>query len=132
MQTTVNERTTRYTRAVRSYLKGVGHATNSEIHEALLSEYPNLSATTVHRITTRMYQRGELLIAPSRNDNAIRYDYNVTPHDHFLCMNCGMLKDTNVEAKIKPILESTIGDGCHISGRLTVSGLCKVCSKKLR
>ena len=132
VQTAIQERTTKYTLAVRSLLNNVGHASNSEIHEALLSDFPNLSATTVHRITTRMYQRGEILIAPSRSDNALRYDSNATPHDHFLCMNCGILKDTNVEAKIKPILEATIGDDCHISGRLTVSGLCKNCSKKLK
>lgn len=113
---------------VREVMQGLGHATNAQLLEALQQEYPSLSATTVHRITERMLERGELLLAPA-SDNAHRYDANLTPHDHFMCTNCGMLRDADLDEKVRPMIERSIGDGCTISGRIVVSGLCKHCNQ---
>ena len=122
-------RTTKYTTAVATYLEQVGHATNADILAALQHDYPDLSATTVHRITCRMAERGELQLAPSLS-NTMRYDANLAPHDHFMCNRCGMLRDALLGDTIRPTIEQSIGDGCSISGSLTVSGICKNCHQK--
>ncbi|MFZ1360666.1 MAG: transcriptional repressor [Candidatus Saccharimonadales bacterium] len=128
-RTHIAARTTKYTAAVQQFVMRAGHATNAEILAALQSDYPDLSATTVHRITCRMAERGTLQLAPSL-DNTMRYDANLTPHDHFMCNGCGMLKDATLGDTLRPAIEKTIGDGCSISGSLTVSGLCKYCHDK--
>lgn len=121
------ERQTKYCQAIEEALHTLGHASNSQLLHILRADYPGLSATTVHRATARLAARGKIGIAPSDQDGAIRYDANTVPHDHFLCSNCGLLRDTDVKDKVVPVLEHAI-DGCSISGRLTISGICKQCN----
>lgn len=122
------QRQTKYCQSIETLLALMGHATNTELLVELHKTYPNLSATTVHRATVRLATRGLIAVAPPSRDGSIRYDTNVIPHDHFVCTSCGMLRDTDVKDKVAPILESSMDD-CHISGRLTISGLCKHCKE---
>ena len=124
------ERKSKYVSAVRSLMHQMGHATNFELLESLRSEYPDLSATTVHRVTARLHERGELQLAPTGRENVLRYDANPLPHDHFMCSLCGLLRDANLGPIIRPQIEQAIGDGCSIAGNLTVSGVCKQCHKE--
>lgn len=124
------DRTTKYVSAVRRIMAGLGHATNYEIQTRLSDYYPDISATTVHRITARLCERGELQLAPSGTANVLRYDANVSPHDHFMCEVCGMLRDAQLRDVVTPAIEKAVGDGCTISGSLTVSDVCKHCYKE--
>lgn len=128
--TLIAQRQTRYCQAIEKILGSMGHATNADLLVKLRGVYPELSATTVHRATARLALRGKIAMAPTSIDGSMRYDSNTKPHDHFQCSSCGMLRDADVRDKVAPILESAIGD-CHISGRLTVSGVCKQCKEKL-
>lgn len=119
-------RQTKYCQAIESMLGSMGHATNSELLQKLRKNYPDLSATTVHRATARLASRGSIALAPPSVDGLMMYDSNTKPHDHFQCLSCGTLRDTDIKDKVIPILESSIGD-CHISGRLTISGVCNKC-----
>lgn len=122
-------RTTKYTSSVLKHMSSVGHATNADILKALKSDYPDLSATTVHRITCRLAENNKLRLAPSLS-NSIRYDANLQPHDHFMCNSCGMLKDAQLGEIVRPAIETAIGDDCAISGNLTISGECKKCNQQ--
>jgi len=123
-------RQTKYCQAIEEIMNSLGHATNADILAELRKTYPTVSATTVHRATARLAARGALGLAPASNDGCMRYDTNPGPHDHFECVSCGILRDTDVKDKVVPILESSIGD-CHISGRLTISGTCKQCKEEI-
>lgn len=126
---TITQRQTKYCQAIEAMLGSLGHATNTELLQELRKTYPDLSATTVHRATARLRLRGTIAIAPPSKDGSMRYDTNVVPHDHFQCMACGMLRDTDIKDAVVPILESSIGD-CNISGRLTISGTCTQCKEE--
>ncbi len=119
-------RTTKYVTEVKKTLAANGHASNALLLKKLQETYPELSATTVHRITARLSERGEIGIAPNLPNGAVRYDANTRPHDHFVCDLCGRLKDIDIAddliPKILPYLE-----GCEISGRLVISGNCNKC-----
>jgi Fe2+ or Zn2+ uptake regulation protein len=123
-------RQTKYCHDIEVMLAKMGHATNTELLVQLRKNHPGLSATTVHRATSRLASRGTIATAPSSCDGSMRYDANIVPHDHFLCNNCDMLRDTDIKDKVVPILESTIED-CHISGRLTISGVCTQCKENM-
>ncbi len=125
-----NDRTTKYVSAVRVVMDTLGHATNVQIRDMLRQEFPDVSDTTIHRVTARMIERGELQYAPGGVSNVMRFDANVLPHDHFMCEGCGMLRDAEFGDAIRGPIEQTIGDGCSISGSLTVSGICKRCRQK--
>jgi Fe2+ or Zn2+ uptake regulation protein len=124
----VAQRQSKYCQAIEMEIAKLGHATNNELLTALRVSYPDLSATTVHRATARLASRGTIAVAPSRNDGSMCYDANTTPHDHFQCLFCGMLRNTEIKDKVIPILEKSIVD-CSISGQLTISGICKDCMR---
>lgn len=128
--TLIVQRQTKYCQAIQRMLDPLGHATNTELLMELRKIYPDVSATTVHRATARLASRGTISLAPPSVDGSMRYDSNTIPHDHFQCVSCGTLRDTDIKDKVVPILESSIGD-CHISGRITVSGKCKQCKEKI-
>lgn len=115
--------------AIVAQLKILGHATNAELLASLQQSFPTLSATTVHRATARLAQRGDIAIAPPNTAGAMRYDAQTTPHDHFVCTGCGRLRDVDIAHHVKPLLEAAI-QGCTPSGRLTISGLCKLCTER--
>lgn len=122
------QRQTKYCRSIELALKQLGHATNAELLAILRERYPDVSATTVHRATTRLAERGAIGTAPPSVNGCMRYDANTSPHDHFLCNQCGQLRDTDIKDEVKPILEKAV-KGCSVSGRLTISGTCMNCSK---
>ena len=125
----VCKRETKYCRAIKKALSSAGHATNSQILMMLIKDFPDLSATTVHRATSRLANRGEIAIAPSTIDGQIRYDTNVTPHDHFQCSLCDNLRDVDIKDRIINILQDA-ENGCKISGRLIICVNCTDCINK--
>ncbi len=121
-------RHTKYCTEIEEIITKLGHASNAQILLELHRLYPNVSATTVHRATARLAGRGELGIAPVDASGAMRYDANTTPHDHFLCTHCGLLRDVDIASRVAPLLEDAI-EGCSVSGRITISGTCNTCRK---
>lgn len=126
---TTLHRQTKYCTEIEKILRSFGHATNAQILLALRESYPDLSATTVHRATTRLAHRGSIAIAPTAKDGSMQYDANTNPHDHFQCRDCGITRDTDIKDKIIPLLQNSMTD-CDISGRLIITGTCKHCIKK--
>ena len=124
-------RISKYTVEAKRALLKLGHATNAEILQELQLKFPQVSATTVHRITARLCERGEIGLAPSDLNNALRYDAIATRHDHFMCSKCGMLRDAILTIALRPAIEAAIGSDCSITGNLTISGVCKHCYKEL-
>ena len=122
-------RTSKYTQTVLDVIVTLGHCTNADILAKLKNHYPDLSATTIHRITARMLEQGLIMEAPKNNNGAIRYETTDKPHDHFMCNNCDGIKNVNVIDLISPILCSQI-EGCEISGRLVIYGNCNQCKRR--
>lgn len=121
-------RTTKYTQAVQDYIQLKGHATNAEILAHLKHTYPELSATTVHRITARLLERGVIGVAPNAADGSARFDANLEPHDHFACTHCAGLRDVTIDRALLTSLEDELG-GCKITGQLLVQGSCSHCAR---
>lgn len=127
MEQTVHSRQTKYCTAITHSLRKVGHASNAELLAAVRREYPEVTATTIHRATARLASRGEIGVGPRMKEGSMSYDANVTPHDHFQCVSCGMIKDAQLSEELIPLIEHRIGDGCSISGSIVVNGTCKAC-----
>ncbi len=126
-----DRRTTKYVTEVKRVVFLRGHATNAEILDELRVTYPKLSATTVHRVSQRLYEDGELGRGPKSLDGSVRYDANVDRHDHFMCTMCGQVRDVSIPQACLSIIKCNVED-CSISGPLTVSGVCNSCKKMWR
>ena len=126
----VDTRNTKYTDAVLDFLMNNGHATNPQIAKVLRKQWPDVSDTTVHRITARLAERGILAIAPKDTDGNMRYDVNIQPHHHFYCACCDALRDIQLDAQLMQQLEDSLG-GCKLNGQLLINGACGKCALKI-
>jgi Fur family peroxide stress response transcriptional regulator len=126
----IKPRQSKYCSAIGEILARLGHATNAELLDELRKDYPELSATTVHRATARLAERGQISAAPLGRDGVMRYDANTTAHDHFQCQRCFMLRDADIRDAVVLVIQAAISD-CEIGGRLVISGMCKDCKNEI-
>jgi Fe2+ or Zn2+ uptake regulation protein len=127
----VATRETKYIKALKIYFNDFNHSTNQQALSYLRLFYPNLTSTTVHRITTRLLEQKFLKLAPMNKDGERRFDSNLVSHDHFHCQNCDSLRDIELPNDLKSQIENLLDD-CKISGNLIISGLCRNCLKIIK
>lgn len=118
-------RMTQQTRRVLFAARSLGHATNAQILAAVKAQLPDLSATTVHRITTRLIRAGLLAYGPEINGAKI-IDANTQPHDHFICDACSGIKDVHISQHSRDELQQQV-DSLVLHSRLTITGECSQC-----
>lgn len=115
--------------AVRQSLQYFGHATNADLTDDLRRSYPHLSDTTIHRITQRLLEDGEIQLVAHDEAGAMIFDTNTANHDHFECSVCGMLRDITVPKSCRQDIKTVIGV-CRLNGPLKVVGECQKCIEK--
>lgn len=118
-------RMTQQTRRVLFTARKLGHATNSQILAEVKDQLPDLSATTVHRITNRLIHAGLLSQGPELNGSKI-IDANTEQHDHFICDACSGIKDIHISQHSRNELQKQV-DSLVLSSRLTITGDCTQC-----
>lgn len=126
MSTRTARRHSKYVAAIKLSLRHFGHATNAMLCDDLRSSYPHLSDTTVHRITQRLYEDGEIAFATLNQWGAMVYDINTLPHDHFYCESCGDLSDISLSKSCREVIQQAIGSG-RLSRSLKIAGQCTKC-----
>lgn len=117
--------TTLQTRAVLEALHRQRHATNQQLHDALSETLPELSLTSLHRITSRLVERGEISIVPTASRTAV-LDTRPDPHHHFCCTSCGGIVDIALPPQTVDSIQAQLGTHLADAG-LVVRGTCAVC-----
>lgn len=122
-------RQTKYVTAVLQVLQELKHATNLELLHQVQKEYPEVSATTVHRVTARLKERGLIGCAPKPTNGSERYDITPVPHHHFMCVNCSGICDVPETAEARRVIGQLkdLSGECALAGTLTLRGICKKC-----
>lgn len=130
--TTRTTRQTKYAHAVMAALKRRQHATNLELLQDVQEDYPEVSATTIHRVSARLKERGVISCAPKSANGSERYDITPTPHHHFTCTACSGIRDVPDTPEAQAVVEQLkkLSGDCAIAGVLTMSGICKRCAKE--
>ncbi|MEW6455696.1 MAG: Fur family transcriptional regulator [Acidobacteriota bacterium] len=112
--------------AIVKFLEGnTSHPSAEDIYNAISKIYPSISFATVYNTLKALHEKGEILelsIDPERK----RYDPNVTPHNHFICLLCGkvvdIFNDVNVSLKLP---------GYEIKSKhVEFHGFCPKCKEK--
>ena len=111
--------------AIARYIAGsCEHPTVDLIYASLHDEYPTLSRTTVYN-TVKLLSDSGCISAITIEPEAVRYDYRISPHAHFLCSECGALHDLPLESYPIPP-EGFMANDVQIYFR----GICKNCKTK--
>ncbi|MBN1149741.1 transcriptional repressor [candidate division WOR-3 bacterium] len=105
------------------------HPSAKEIYDLLKPLYKKLSLATVYRNLDYLVKSGDIKKIMA-SDGSERFDGNMSPHGHFICLKCGSIIDFKLENNSTVLYE--IEDGFVIKNRSVLAeGYCPVCSKKL-
>ena len=100
------------------------HPTVDEIYTALQPMYPTLSRTTVYN-TVKLLTDAGCIRALNLDGDSTRYDFDTSPHGHFLCQECGMVFDVPFSNFPPP------PEGFDVrSTQLSYKGVCPECLEK--
>ncbi|MGN1416372.1 MAG: Fur family transcriptional regulator [Oscillospiraceae bacterium] len=106
------------------------HPTADMVYDRLHNNYPTISKATVYRILGQLSANGDIRKI-SVTSGADHYDFNISPHYHIICMECGAVADV-VTDRIPQVEEPKkfITDSCGYTvcgGTVLFSGICPEC-----
>lgn len=119
---------TMQTGAVLAALRERGHATNLELHAALAEVMPQLSLQSIHRITARLLERGEIGAGPS-DGRTVVLDARPETHDHFVCTSCGRIVDLELPSEVISTIQGQLGKNLLRDG-IVIRGRCEECVRR--
>ncbi len=82
------------------------HPNAEQVYQQVRQTFSSISFTTVYKTMQTLEEAG-LLQRFNTGANVYRYDANVHPHPHFICLNCGRVDDLKeFPADLNDYLES--------------------------
>ena len=114
---------------IKALLTATDHPRAERIYETVRKRHPHISLATVHRTLETLCQIGEARKVTLLHDSA-RYDGNLAPHHHVICVRCRRICDVEVAGfeRVLAELEAPAGFtplGCS----LEIQALCERCKK---
>ncbi len=106
------------------------HPTADTVYINVRQSFPNISLGTVYRNLTLLADIGEITRLRV-GDGVDHFDYDTTPHYHFVCSECGSITDLDMTfmEKITETAQENF-DG-EIEGHVTwFYGRCSNCTRK--
>jgi Fur family peroxide stress response transcriptional regulator len=105
------------------------HPTADAVYMNVRQQYPNISLGTVYRNLTLLSDMGEILRLRV-GDGVDHFDADTSPHNHFVCTECGSVIDLEMES-INHITEIAAKNfNGRIDGHATYFyGVCGDCCK---
>jgi Fur family peroxide stress response transcriptional regulator len=117
--------------AIIEALLGSGeHPRADAIFAAVRMQHPHISLATVHRTLETLCDIGEARKVTMLHDSA-RYDGNMTPHHHVVCVKCRRIRDIEIP-QLDRILagQSELGEFTVLGSSLEIHALCEECGAK--
>jgi Fur family peroxide stress response transcriptional regulator len=112
---------------IGALLASENHPSTTEICAAVRRSHPHVSLATVHRIMEQFCEVGEARKVTLLHDVA-RYDGNVEPHHHVLCVRCRRVHDIEIP-EVDKLLEgrTSLGEFALLRCSLEIEALCRRC-----
>ena len=104
------------------------HPSTEMIYNNIKDYYPNISLTTVYR-TLETFEKMGLISVVNVLYHAARYDANLDPHHHIVCVECRKIEDVYDESVSYSNLKPDLDDYEVLGYSVLFNGLCKNCSK---
>jgi Fur family peroxide stress response transcriptional regulator len=112
---------------VQALLASENHPSTDEICAAVRRRNPHVSLATVHRILEQFCEVGEARKVTLLHDVA-RYDGNVEPHHHVVCVRCRRVHDIEIP-EVDQLLEgrTSLGQFALLRCSVEIEALCGRC-----
>ncbi len=106
------------------------HPTADTIYTSLREEFPNISLGTVYRNLNLLADLGEIRRL-SCDNGPERFDADTRPHYHFICRQCGQVRDLPMEVSGQMNAEAQNHCGGRIDSHITYFyGVCEDCLER--
>ncbi|MFA6739049.1 MAG: transcriptional repressor [Bacilli bacterium] len=92
----MNYRNTRQKEIILKTVRSLYHPTITDVAELVRHEHPSIGVSTVYRNVNLLVEQGQLRRLPMP-DQAMHYDANLHPHQHFQCVDCGKILDLDFD-----------------------------------
>lgn len=107
--------------------KSLEHPSTEMIYRRIRDRYPNISLTTVYR-TLETFEKTGLVSVVNTLYHAARYDANLDPHHHVVCVKCKKIEDV-YDDSVSYLNPGSELDNYEILGySVLFSGICERCS----
>lgn len=105
------------------------HPDAEAIFRAVQQRMPTVSLDTVYRTLWKLHDLGLVTTLGPQRDG-VRFDANLDPHHHYVCVRCGLVRDFESEElnglRLPDALEKL---GSIVDAHVEVRGLCAECQK---
>src|SRR6202140_3999400 len=115
---------------IKVLLSSAEHPRADAIFAAVRVEHPTISLATVRRTLETLCEIGEARKVTMLHDSA-RYDGNITPHHHVVCVKCRRIRDIEIP-ELQQVLKGreAIGDFQVLGASLEIQALCARCDRE--
>lgn len=117
---------------IAALLDSAEHPSADAIFARVRRRHPHISLATVHRTLETLCEIGEARKVTLLHDSA-RYDGNVMPHHHVVCVRCRRIRDLEI-----PALDNLVAGRPELGGfrllgsSLEIHAVCESCAAKER
>ena len=105
------------------------HPDAETIFRAVQPRMPTVSLDTVYRTLWLLNELGLVATLGPRREN-IRFDANLRPHHHYVCVRCRLTRDFEApDFDEQAITGAVKGFGSVVASQVEVRGVCENCSR---
>lgn len=116
----------------RAVISTEDHPDAESVYRRVRKRIPTVSLDTVYRNLRLLADHGLISVVGMSQDR-VRFDGNITPHHHFTCIQCGMVRDfVSPSFSALEIPDGARAFGAPLSLHLEVKGVCTACRRKER
>jgi Fur family peroxide stress response transcriptional regulator len=106
------------------------HPSAESIYQKIRNYYPNISLTTIYR-TLETFEKLGLISVVNILYNAARYDANLEPHHHLVCIACKKVEDYYDNSLMNlDISKRNLANYKVLGYTVQLNGICKDCRRK--
>jgi Fur family transcriptional regulator, peroxide stress response regulator len=111
----------------RAMVATTAHPSAETVWRQVRDEAPAISLDTVYRTLAALERRGLVARVPGGGGEG-RFDGNLTPHHHLVCLGCGRIDDFSMEGVGLADLPPRTADWGRIDNvQIVARGLCRAC-----
>lgn len=117
---------------IKALLASAEHPRADAIFAEVRREHPYISLATVHRTLETLCEIGEARKVTLLHDSA-RYDGNLTPHHHVVCVKCRRIHDIEIPELDRMLKgRSELGEFRPLGASLEIQALCDACASRAK
>jgi Fur family peroxide stress response transcriptional regulator len=112
---------------IKVLLDSSEHPRADAVCAAVRKQHPHISLATVHRTLETLCEIGEARKVTTLHDSA-RYDGNLTPHHHVVCIKCRRIRDIEIPDLDRILAGRTeLGEFKVLGSSLEIHAVCERC-----